>query len=577
MKNSSASAMKAIAHSANLEMTSVGSSLGRGGMESPASVEVAGKASALSNKRTGPLTAARAMKIAAIDIGSNSIHMVTAQVSGGDFEILDRAKEMVGLARGTLTHGRLSDELMDRGFKALGTFKLLAERQGADPVLAVATSAVREAANGGEFLLRAWEELGLRIDVITGAEEARLIFEAARHAIDFRGQRPLVVDIGGGSVEIIQGIGGRIAWHESLKLGVTRLTERFIKSDPPKDSEISALRSHLRKSLSGVFAKARASRPSLLIGTSGTILNLTAMAAAIHEEKVPDRLHNHLLRGKDLDHLQEMVLAQSGDQRARIPGLDRKRVDLMPAGVVLAETLMEGLGFRELRACEWALREGLIVDFIAKHPEAVEAAEKVPDIRRRSVLQLAHRFGADEGHGRQVARLALQLFDGIKPLHELGATERELLEYAALLHDIGLSVSHSRHHRHSQYLITNGELRGFTPQEIHMIAAIARFHKGAPPKSSSEELADLSAKAREVTIKLTALLRLADGLDRSHHGIVQDIEMARHNGRMQVRLSTGGRDAELELWAAERKTEAWEKCFGSEIEFNIAERTEEGP
>jgi exopolyphosphatase/guanosine-5'-triphosphate,3'-diphosphate pyrophosphatase len=512
-------------------------------------------------------SAANGMKIAAIDIGSNSIHMVTAQMRHGDFEILDRAKEMVGLARGTLTNGRLSDETMEFGLSTLGTFKHLAERQSADPILAVATSAVREAANGGEFVLQAWEKFGLHIDVITGAQEARLIFAAARHAIDFRGQRPLVVDIGGGSIEIVQGEGNKIRWQTSLKLGVVRLTERFFKSDPPKAGEIAAFKAYVREKLEPVFAHARRTRPTLMVGTSGTWLTLTAMAAAMRDGQPPHKLHNYILERKALSDLTTRILESRARERARIPGLERRRVDLIAAGALLAGILLDGLRFEEMRACEWALREGILLDFIDHHHRDVRAAEHVPSIRRRSVLSMASRFQAEPGHGQQVARLALYLFDATKSTHKLSADARELLEYAALLHDVGLYVSHSGHHRHSHYLITQGELRGFDPQELQVIAVVARFHKGAPPKISSPELEGLDPENRKLAVALAAFLRVADGLDRTHHGVVRAMRVARNNGRLELWVDSAGRDAELELWAAQRKSELWEKCFGLALYF----------
>lgn len=516
------------------------------------------------------------MRIAAIDIGSNSIHMVVAQIDDqGAFEILDRAKEMVGLARGTLTNGRLSSEAIDFGLRTLATFFNLARRQGADPVLAVATSAVREAANGGDFVLRAWEELGLHIDVITGAQEARLIFTAARHAIDFRGERPLVVDIGGGSIEVIQGEENKIRWQQSLKLGVVRLTERFIKSDPPKPGEIAALKAHAREVLDPVFARASRRRPTMMVGTSGTLLTLTAMAAGLRDGAVPERLHNRRLRRQALARLTEVLVEMPARQRARLAGLERRRVDIIPAGAVLAGLLLEGFKLKEMRACEWALREGILLDFIAHHQRDVEAATHVPDVRRRSVLEMARRFKVEEAHSRQVARLALNLFDATQSIHNLDAHARELLEYAALLHDVGLYVSHSKHHRHSHYLITQSELRGFEPEEIQVIGAVARFHKGAPPKASSEELAGLSPEARQLSISLAALLRIADGLDRSHHGVVRGIRLARNNGRLELEIESARRDAELELWAATRKAEVWEKCFPRPLSFRTWNSKEE--
>jgi len=416
--------------------------------------------------------------------------------------------------------------------------------------------------------------LGLKIDVVTGAEEGRLIFEAVRHAIDLRGHRALVVDIGGGSIEVMQASGDRLQWQKSFKLGVTRMTEQFIRSDPPKSSEISALRSYARRMLFPAFARARRVKPTLMIGTSGTLLSLTGMAAATRGGKAAGNLHNHVLRRGDLAKLLDPVLDRSEEQRERIPGLDRRRVDLLPAGAVLTDVLLKGLDMREMRACEWALREGIILDFMARHSEAVETVEKVPDIRRRSIMQMAHRFAADETHSRQVARLALKLFDLTKNRHEMGAAERELLEFAAMVHDVGLYVSHSKHHRHSYYLITHGELRGFMPEEIQIIAAVARFHKGAPPKSSSEELVGMSSKGRELAVKLMGLLRIADSLDRGHHGIVQDIGLARSNGRVELVLDTEGEDAELELWAAGLKSELWVKCFGNAPKFSVAGHAE---
>jgi exopolyphosphatase/guanosine-5'-triphosphate,3'-diphosphate pyrophosphatase len=508
-------------------------------------------------------------RLAAIDIGSNSIHMVIARiVSGGHFEIVDRAKEMVGLGRGTLVQGHLSEEAFEAGFKALATFTQLARREGAEPILAVATSSIREASNGGDFVLKAWEELGLRVDVITGLEEARLVFEGARHSIDFRGQRPLVVDVGGGSVEIIQGVGPRIEWQESLKLGVARLTDKFISSDPPRRSELSKLRAHLLRKLENAFKKARRTAPTMMVGTSGTLLNLTAMAAAMRDGRVPETLHNHVLRLEDLRELTARILELGAGERADLLGLDGRRVELIAAGAVLTEVMFEGFEMDEMRACEWGLREGVILDFLARFPGYAEAVVRLPDIRRRSVLEMVRRFEAE--HGPRVASLALRLFDATRAIHGYGRNEREMLEFAALLHDVGLHVSHRRHHYHSQYLIGYSEiLRGFTPEEIQGIAALARFHKGALPKLSSPELGELSSSARERVIGLAAILRVADALDRSHHGIVRAIRVSRAGSRVVVRLDAEGRDGELELWAAERKGDLWEKFFGHPLEFRM--------
>jgi len=511
-------------------------------------------------------------RVAAIDIGSNSIHMVIVRLyRGGHFEIVDRAKEMVGLGRGTLVRGRLSAEALEAGFRTLAAFAHLARQQDADPILAVATAAVREAENGGDLVLRAWEELGLRVDVITGNEEARLVFEAARHSIDFRGQRPIVVDVGGGSVELIQGIGPRVEWQESLKLGVARLTDRFIRNDPPRKAELAALRAHLKRKLEPAFQRAAKLDPTMMVGTSGTLQNLTAIAVAMREGRAPVSLHNHVLKRDEIVEIAERLSTMRKDERERIPALDRRRVELIIAGAILTEVLFEGFGVKEMRACEWGLREGIILDFVARFPDYADTIARTPDIRRRSVLEMARRFEADEPHARQVAYMALRLFDATRKLHRLGRRERELLEFAALLHDVGLYVSHARHHHHSQYLISHGELlRGFTPDEIGIIAALARFHKGAPVKGSASEMAGLPSSSRELVTTLAGILRVADALDRSHHGVVRNLRVICPNGkRMLVRLDGAGRDVELELWAARRKSELMEKNFGREIDFRV--------
>ncbi len=311
----------------------------------------------------------RATKVAAIDIGSHSIHMLVAKVSNGGFKVLERAKERVGLAYGTHIDGRLSAKAIDRAIDTLTAFQDRAEEMGVCEILAVATSAVREATNAADFITRTRRELGLRIDVISGDEEARLVFEAVRHALDFRGHRPLVVDIGGGSIEVIQGAGDAIQWQTSLPLGVVRMAERFVESDPPRIDEIEALKAHAGNLLKPVFAMARQSQPTVMIGTSGTFRSLTAMAEAEHTGEVPRKVHGCVLRRKDLAALRATVVKLSARRRERIPGLDRRRVHTIVPGAILAEMLMDGFAQPALQVSGWALREGIILDFIAREAE----------------------------------------------------------------------------------------------------------------------------------------------------------------------------------------------------------------
>jgi len=512
------------------------------------------------------------MKVAAIDIGSNSIHMVVARIDAdGHFTLLDRAKEMVRLGKGTLAARALSRESMQAGMQALATFKRLADTQQIDKTLAVATSAVREAKNGGDFIAQIGRELGIHVDLITGREEARLIHLAVANALDLRDASTVLVDIGGGSVELVLAEKGVVKAQESLKLGVLRLAERFIEHDPPARDEIDALEEYLDRQLAAFFKRARAVELTRLIGTSGTVLNLAAVALQMEGGAAPERLHGITLRAKDVQRARKLLVRSDREERQGLAGLDRRRVDTIVPGAVLVDLLMRRLEISELTTCEWALREGVLLDFIRGHRREIEENETIPDPRRRSVVHLGRRLNFEEGHGQQVARLALALFDQTVERHGLGQREREWLEFAALLHDVGNHIAHSRHQRHSYYLIVHGELLGFDPKEILLIAALARYHRKAGPKDEDEELQALPNGMRAAVAPLAALLRVADALDRSHFSVVREVAVGGRGKDMIITVRTAGGDAELELWAARRKGDLLEQVFGVRLTMQVEE------
>jgi exopolyphosphatase/guanosine-5'-triphosphate,3'-diphosphate pyrophosphatase len=511
------------------------------------------------------------MHVAAIDIGSNSIHMVIARIDAdGHFTLLDRAKEPVRLGKGTLQSRALSAQAMHAGLQALATFKRLAEVLRVERVLAVATSAVREAKNGGDFIAEIGRQLGIHVDVITGREEARLIHLAVSNALDVQDEPVLLVDIGGGSVELVLAKGETVK-VESLKLGVIRLAERYLAGDPPERKEVEALEDFLDRELSGLCKRARTIEPQRLIGTSGTVLSLAAIAYQLEGRPPPERLNAATVRYKALLRARNLIVRSDRAARERIPGLDRRRVDTIVPGAILVEYLMRALKLGELTVCDWALREGIILDFIRRHRQDIEETEAIADVRRRSVLHLARRFNFEAVHSQHVAELALALFDRTADRHGLGAREREWLEYAALLHDVGNHVAHSRHHRHGYYLIRNGELMGFEPVEIHLIAAVARYHRKGGPKETDEEMQALPGKLRPVVPILAALLRVADGLDRSHFSVVRGIEVASRGKELTLRIRTTGQDAELELWATRRKADLLERVFDVRLTLQVEE------
>jgi exopolyphosphatase/guanosine-5'-triphosphate,3'-diphosphate pyrophosphatase len=490
-------------------------------------------------------------RLAAIDIGSNSIHMVIADVApDGGITVVERTKEMVRLGRGVFTTGSLSRQTMDLAVRALRTFARLATVRHVERLRAVATSAVREAANGRAFVERARRETGLPIRIISGREEARLIFRAATHSLGLAGGPHLLVDVGGGSVELGLVRDGRPLWLESLPLGVGRLTERFLASDPPTAKERKHLRAHLSRELGRLLSPTRRTPITAAVGTSGTIHTVVAMAQAARGEET-QRIHGASATVSEIGDLCRQVLASDAAGRLLLPGMDSKRADLMPAALILIQTILDVAGVGELEACTWALREGILLDLAGVPLGGLKA-----DPRSRSVEGLARRFAGDNAHGRQTAWLALALFDATATTLGLPHETRELLEYTALLHDIGRAIDHERHHHHSAYLIRNAELLGFTQEEITIIASVARGHRKQPPRRSDPDLRELPPRLRRAAPTLATLLRIADALDRTHFAVVKDLVCSRARGRFTIQVALDGENADLELWAAGRRLDA---------------------
>ncbi|HEY6554695.1 MAG TPA: Ppx/GppA phosphatase family protein [Vicinamibacteria bacterium] len=517
------------------------------------------------------------MKIAAIDIGSNSIHMVVVEVAGsGGFAVIEREKEMVRLGAGTLARGMLSAAAMKRGLAVLLKYKQLARNHRVDKLVAVATSAVREARNGEDFLEQVGRETGIWPRVASGEGEARLIYLAALHSIHLEGKRALVVDIGGGSLELALGAGRRLEWAVSEKLGVLRMTERFVQSDPLSGKDEGRLEAAILKALLPHVEAVREAGFECAIGTSGTILALGAMAHHLEHGQAPETLHHLKVSSRTLHELRRQLVASTERERLRLPGLDARRADLLVAGAVLLDTVLERLGVEELTLCEWALREGILLDYIDRHPRSVARAEAIPDPRKRSVIALAERCLFDEPHARHVAGLSVALFDQTRERHGLGERERSLLEYAALLHDIGHHISYPGHHKHTYYLIKNAGLRGFDPLEIELLANVARYHRRGHPRRRHAEFGALPKPARQTVRVLAGLLRVADALDRSHRQTIRAVSVVERAGVLKIRGEATG-DCELELWGVPRRTALLEEALELPVRIDVVVTAKAGP
>lgn len=509
------------------------------------------------------------MKLGIIDIGTNSVHMILVEVSK-DFriEVIDRAKEFTQLGDTSFQKGRLSEEALERGLSAVRKFKKLATIHGVQKIKAVATSAVREAENGGDFLEMIARETGIKVRVITGEEEGRLIYLAVKHSIPFTKEPYLIVDIGGGSVEVVAASEKGILYCSSLKLGTLRLKGEFITKDPPSSKELEKLESAVVQALKSTLSKVKPLKIRTVIGTSGTILSLVSMAHW-REFNEPMGMRNHyrisaskvISQHEDLIHLDRKA-------RLKIRGLDEPRVDLIIPGSLVFTTLLKKLSIQEVFLCDEAIREGVIYDYLERHKSKIEMESLVPDLRRRSVLQLARKCDVQEKHSLHVTSLALSLFDKCKSLHRLGPRERELLEFAALLHDIGPHINFKKHHRHAYYILKNSEMNGFQEKEIELMANLVRYQTKSGPKKTHENWSHLSRQDQYFVRVGAAIIRLANALDRTRFSVVKDVQVSLSGNRMNLDVRAQG-DAELEIWTAQKEKDSLEEIFKKEIVFLV--------
>jgi len=504
------------------------------------------------------------MRIAALDLGSNSFHLIVAEVAPDQtFVPLVREKEMLRLGSVVSRHGYITPDAADRAVRTARRLRLLAEATGATELVAAATSALRSAPNGPVVLDRLEGEAGVRARVIDGLEEARLIFGAVRAAVVLEPGPALCLDVGGGSVELMVGDAGGLRWAASERLGVARLAP-LVEHDPPSKADRRRVRAHVETMLRPHVPTVDAFAPRMTVGSSGTIETLVLMALLRAGRPRPGSLNQVTVPTDELLALVEDVSRADAPARLAMAGMDARRVDLVVPGALLLAAAVDLFGVRALTVSEWALREGLLLDAIGRHDPA-DWSDDPRAIRRASVVALARRCSWPEPHARHVARLALALFDQTTALHRLGPEDRELLEHAALLHDVGEHIAPEDHDRHGAYLVTHGRLRGFSPDEVRLLAALVRWHRRGEPKGDDPLVGPLDDAARERVRMLAALLRLADGLDRSRRQVVRDLRV-RVGPTLVVVQVQAGTDPELEVWGARRKRDLFERVFGRDVE-----------
>lgn len=502
--------------------------------------------------------AAMPLRVAAIDVGSNAIRFVAAEFSEARrYRILAEQRQPVRLGHDTFLSGRLTTEAMDAAVSAFAGFARLMEEHGIAHYRAVATSAVRESRNGEEFVRRLHEETGLRLEVITGAEEARLVYLAVRSRIAFGHGRWVLVDLGGGSVEVSLVDSDGILWSESHTMGSVRLLEEL--------SSVGAEPGRFRRLLGEYTATLRIPsaaqhwRTAGFIATGGNIESLAKLGGARPDADGVARLPVEALRA-GIDMLSRLSYRQRMDEL----GLRADRADvILPAAMVYLR-VAELARAEEILVPHVGVKNGLLLDVVADLTTRREHEDRQEQEVYSGALLLGRRFMFDEPHAVHVAALALSLFEQTRALHALTRDDRRILLAAALLHDIGAYISYRRHHKHSQYIISESELPGFAPREILMVANIARYHRKGEPSEQHPPFMALEPEERERVVRLSALLRVADALDREHLQRVQRLHAEPRDGVVHLRLESQG-DVLLERWALQRKAALFERAFAVQL------------
>ncbi|HEY4218803.1 MAG TPA: Ppx/GppA phosphatase family protein [Gemmatimonadaceae bacterium] len=514
------------------------------------------------NARGAPAPGYR--RVAAIDIGSNSIRQIVADVSTeGAIVVVDEMKAAPRLASGVSATGALAESSTQLALEAIERMATLARQLGAERIDAVATSAVREASNSAEFLADIQRLTGLRVRVLDGAEEARLSFRSAVAHFDLGVGRTVVVDIGGGSLELALSADGVIERLASLPFGAIRLTEAFLdRGVTPKavkklrDAVSEGIREHLPR---------RDWRGAQLIGSGGTFTNLAGIHLARQGILTARSVHAAHIPHAELEHILDMLIDLSPDERRVLPGLNPERADIIVAGIAAAAEVLRRIEARDIVVSRYGIREGLLLEAARVVPTVADPGEA----RARSVSDFATRCHVEQPHSLHVRQLALTLFDALGERIGLDKSDREALSDAAMLHDAGYHISYERHHKHSYHLVLHGDLLGMPPSEQVVIANVARYHRGASPKMAHRNYGALDKTLRRRIKRLSALLRVADGFDRGHVGAVADLKIRWMQRAIRITPVPSDRRANmrLEMWGAHRKSALLASIAGVPVEI----------
>ncbi|MFM7109281.1 MAG: HD domain-containing protein, partial [Planctomycetaceae bacterium] len=506
------------------------------------------------------LSADLACRLAAIDIGSNSVRLLVAEaLRGGAYRILDEEREPTRLGRST-SAGRLDDESMERTLAALRTFKRIAAGFQVTRLRTIATCAVREARNGPDFCRRIREEVGLEVEVISGEREARLAFASVQHAFDLSGKNVVVADIGGGSTEVVFATGNLIESIFSTPLGAVRLTEQFGLGEGCEGADLARGLERLEDDVAAGLKK-RTTRPlfapHFLVGCGGTFTTLAELVMATKRQTdVP--VAGYRVSQAELRHLLDRLAKLPLRARRNLPGMTPDRADIILAGLTIVDALMKRFRVNTVVVHTRGVRDGLVREMI---DDSVGGAADDPVQRDVAIERLAAACSGEAEHGRRVAALAGRIFEQLAEPFDLPPGDRAILECAARLQDVGYVINYDQHHKHSYHLIRNARLPGIRAHDQEIVANVARYHRGAHPKRKHENMARLSTDDQHRVRRLAAILRLAGGLDRSRTQQVRDVVAGVADSRVVLDV-VAEQEPQADIWGAERRTELFEKAFG---------------
>ena len=501
-------------------------------------------------------------RYAAIDIGSNSIRLEVAEVLPGQpVRILSSDREVTRLGESVFRGGSVSEEAEEQSCAVLARMKELYRKLDVVGVRAVATSAIRDTRNQKEFLARASEAAGTAVEIISGGEEARLIHLGVETSWPAAGKHTLIIDIGGGSAEIIAGEGLRLREAFSKPLGAVRLREIFLRDDPPTPRQLHQMHEYIQEKLAGALAKLGHAEWDRVIATSATASTVVSAVTRAPRAK-RDEIDRMRVSAAQVRKLYETIAELNLAGRRMITGIGPRRAEIIVPGVAVLLEFLREFHVPAVYYSRAGVRDGIIADLAARNVGA--ELSRLSRDQRRQVEEMCRRYGVSIEHARKVANISSLLFTALQPLHEQPPANGKLLEAAAYLHDVGHFISSVAHHKHSHYVVLNSDMPGFTERERVMIASLCRYHRKSLPNPTHNSFQTLSPEDKRTVTLMTPILRLADNLDRTHEQRIQSLECHLRDGEVLLQVHSSG-DIDLEQWGAERAGVAFRQVYNRTI------------